>query len=36
MSFWVKNLAIALWIVVMAVVLRPAMDRDRDTVGVAA
>ena len=26
-SFWVKNVAIAVWIVVMARVLRPAMER---------
>ena len=30
MSFWVRNIAIALWIVVMAVALRRAMERDRD------
>jgi hypothetical protein len=35
-SFWVKNIAIALWLVVMAVVLRQAMDRDRRRVGAAA
>ena len=29
LSFWVKNVAIAVWIVVMAVVLRPALERDR-------
>jgi hypothetical protein len=28
-SFWVKNIAIALWIIVMAVVLGNAMTRDR-------
>jgi hypothetical protein len=27
-SFWVKNAAIALWIVVMAVVLGRAIERD--------
>jgi hypothetical protein len=32
LSFWVRNLAITLWIVVMAVVLKQAMDRDRDQV----
>jgi hypothetical protein len=31
-SFWVKNIAIALWIIVMAVVLKGAMGRDRDAV----
>ena len=35
-SFWVKNIAIALWIVVMAVVLREALDRDRVDVAPAA
>jgi hypothetical protein len=35
-SFWVKNIAIALWIVVMAVVLRQAMARDGVEAGVAA
>jgi hypothetical protein len=35
-SFWIRNVAIALWIVVMAVALRQAMDRDRVGVGVAA
>jgi hypothetical protein len=35
-SFWVKNIAIALWLVVMAVVLRQAMERDRRRVGAAA
>jgi hypothetical protein len=34
-SFWVKNVAIALWIVVMAVVLRQAMDRDQIVAGTA-
>lgn len=29
-SFWLRNIAIALWIVVMAAALRPAMARDRD------
>jgi hypothetical protein len=28
-SFWVKNLAIALWIIVMAIVLGQSMARDR-------
>jgi hypothetical protein len=28
-SFWLRNVAIALWIVVMAMVLRQAMERDR-------
>ena len=31
-SFWMKNVAFALWIVVMATVLRPAMQRDREPV----
>ena len=31
-SFWVKNVAIALWIIVMAVVLSQAMARERDAV----
>ena len=31
-SFWVKNVAFALWIVVMAMVLRPAMERDGEPV----
>jgi hypothetical protein len=35
-SFWVKNVAIAVWIVVMAVVLRQAMDREPVVVGAAA
>jgi hypothetical protein len=35
-SFWVRNTAIALWIVVMAVALRGAMARDRAAVGAAA
>ena len=35
-SFWVRNAAIALWIVVMAVALRRAMERDRIAVGVSA
>jgi hypothetical protein len=35
-SFWVRNLAIATWIVVMAVALRQAMDRSRAGIGVAA
>jgi hypothetical protein len=29
LSFWVKNIAIALWLVVMAVVLGQAIGRDR-------
>ena len=29
LSFWVKNVAIALWLVVMAIVLGQAMGRDR-------
>ena len=29
LSFWVKNVAIALWLVVMAVVLGQAIGRDR-------
>jgi hypothetical protein len=36
LSFWVRNAAITLWIVVMAVALRQAMDQDRELVGVAA
>lgn len=35
-SFWVKNIAIAVWIVVMAVVLREAMGRDRIDVAATA
>ena len=35
-SFWVKNLAIALWIIVMAIVLARAMARDRIEVEAAA
>ena len=35
-SFWVKNVAIATWIAVMAVVLRRAMDADDTRVEVAA
>jgi hypothetical protein len=35
-SFWLRNIAIALWIVVMAFALRQALERDRDEVGVAA
>jgi hypothetical protein len=35
-SFWVRNLAIALWIIVMAVVLRQAMAREGAESGVAA
>ena len=34
-SFWVKNVAIAVWIVVMAVVLSRAMARERDEVEAA-
>ena len=30
LSFWVKNVAIALWIIVMAVALVQAMDRGRN------
>ena len=30
LSFWVKNVAIAVWIIVMAVALRQAMERDDD------
>jgi hypothetical protein len=33
LSFWVRNFAIALWIVVMAIALRRAMDRGREAVG---
>jgi hypothetical protein len=36
LSFWVKNLAVALWIVVTARVLRPTLDRDGDASGAAA
>ncbi len=36
LSFWVRNIAITLWIVVMAVVLKQAMERDRDEVEVTA
>jgi len=36
LAFWVRNIAIALWIVVMAAVLKGAMDRDRPEVGAAA
>jgi hypothetical protein len=38
LSFWVKNVAIALWIIVMAVVLRRAMEHEpaEAEVGVAA
>src|SRR4029453_646146 len=35
-SFWVKNIAIALWIIVMAVVLGQSMARDRLEVEAAA
>ena len=30
LSFWVKNVAIAVWLIVMGVVLARALDRDRD------
>jgi hypothetical protein len=36
LSFWVKNLAIGLWILVMAIVLRPAMLREPSAEGVPA
>jgi hypothetical protein len=36
LAFWVRNIAIALWIVVMAAVLKGAMDRDRPEVGATA
>jgi hypothetical protein len=36
LSFWVKNLAVGLWIVVMAAVLRPALDHCRDVSGASA
>jgi hypothetical protein len=36
LAFWVRNIAIALWIVVMAAVLKRAMDRDRPEVGATA
>ena len=35
-SFWVRNVAIAVWIVVMAVALRRAMDRGRTGIGASA
>jgi hypothetical protein len=35
LSFWVRNIAITAWIVVMALALRRAMGRDRNSVGVA-
>ena len=35
-SFWLRNLAIALWIVVMAAALRQAMERDRDRTEIGA
>jgi hypothetical protein len=35
-SFWVKNLAFLAWIVVMAMVLRPAMARQGDIAEAAA
>ena len=35
-SFWIRNTAIAVWIVVMAVALRQAMGRDRHGIGVTA
>jgi hypothetical protein len=31
LSFWVKNIAIALWLIVMAVALGRTLGRDRDT-----
>ena len=36
LSFWVRNIAIALWITVMAVALVQAMDRDRNRVEMTA
>ena len=36
LSFWVRNVAITLWIIVMAVVLRQAMARDRDEIEATA
>ena len=36
LSFWVRNVAIALWIIVMAVALRQAMERDRNEVEATA
>jgi len=36
LSFWVKNIAIAVWLIVMAVALGRAMDRDSMPVGAAA
>jgi hypothetical protein len=36
LSFWVRNIAIALWILVMAVALSQAMERDRDEVAASA
>jgi hypothetical protein len=35
LSFWVKNLAIALWIIVMVVALSRAMERDRTRIEMA-
>jgi hypothetical protein len=35
-SFWVRNVAIAVWIVVMAIVLRQAMAQDRGEIATAA
>jgi len=35
-SFWVRNIAIAVWIVVMAAALRQAMERDHPTIGAPA
>ena len=32
LSFWLKNIAIAVWIIVMAVALRRAIERDRNVV----
>jgi hypothetical protein len=36
LSFWVKNIAIALWIIVMSVVLAKALQRDVAVAGAAA
>jgi hypothetical protein len=35
-SFWMRNIAIAVWIVVMAIALHQAMQRDRDDVEASA
>jgi hypothetical protein len=35
-SFWVRNVAIAVWIIVMAIALRQSMARDRNIVGATA